>query len=97
MNHEEEFVVDWDIYPEVKESLKKVNLSDNIENFVDEGSIHHVLDESPKSEVFDLDVNEVDFLGVKNILSNCLDAKVFDDFYAENNFIFKREEIIDPF
>ena len=44
-----------------------------------------------------MDVNEVDFLGVENILSNFHDAKVFDDFYAENNFIFKREEIIDPF
>jgi hypothetical protein len=44
--------------------LEKVNLSDNIENFVDESSIHHVLDDSPISEVFDLDVNEVDFLGV---------------------------------
>jgi hypothetical protein len=43
--------------------LKKINLSYNIENFVDESSTHHVLDESPKSEVFDLDVNEVDFLG----------------------------------
>jgi hypothetical protein len=44
--------------------LEKVNLSDNIENFVDESSIHHVLDDSPISEVFDLDVNEIDFLEV---------------------------------
>jgi hypothetical protein len=45
----------------------------------------------------DLDVNEVNFLGVENILSNFLDNKVFDDFYAEKNFIFKRKEIIDSF
>jgi hypothetical protein len=69
--------------------LEKVNLLDNIENFVDESSIHYVLDESPKSEVFDLDVKEVNFLGVENILSNSLDAKVFDDLYTENNLIFK--------
>jgi hypothetical protein len=36
-----------------------------------------VLDEIPKSEVFNLEVNEVDFLGVKNILSNSLDENVF--------------------
>jgi hypothetical protein len=47
--------------------LEKQNLSDNIENFVNDDFINHVLDESPKSEVFDLDVNEVDFLGVENI------------------------------
>jgi hypothetical protein len=58
------YVVNWDIYHEEEESLEKVNLSNNIENFVDESSVHHVLDESPKSEVFDLDANEVDFLGV---------------------------------
>jgi hypothetical protein len=44
-----------------------------------------------------LDINEVDFLGVENILSNSLDTKVFYYFYVESNFIFKREEIIDPF
>ena len=54
-------------------------------------------DESPKSEVFDLDVNEVDFLGVENILSNSLKVKVFGDFYVENNFISKRKETIDSF
>jgi hypothetical protein len=70
-DQKKESVVDWvssliyDIYPEKDEPLKKVNLSDNIENFVDESSIHHVLDERPKSEVFDLDINEVDFLGVE--------------------------------
>jgi hypothetical protein len=48
--------------------LEKVNFSDDIKNFVDENSIHHVLDESPKSKVFDLDVNEVDFYRVENIL-----------------------------
>jgi hypothetical protein len=36
-----------------------------------------VLDESPKIEVFDLDVNEVDFLEVENILSNFIDDNVF--------------------
>ena len=60
-DHGEEFVVDRYIYPKDEESLKKINLSDNIENFVDESFTHHVLDESPKSEVFDLDVNELDF------------------------------------
>jgi hypothetical protein len=44
--------------------LKNVNFSDNIENLVDESSIHHVLDEGLKSEVFDLGVNEVDLLRV---------------------------------
>jgi hypothetical protein len=58
-----------------KNRWKKVNFSDNIENFIDESSIHHVLYESPKSEVFDLDVNVVDFLGVENILSNFLDER----------------------
>jgi hypothetical protein len=96
-DHKEESVVNWDIYHEENESLEKVNLLDNIKNFVDESSIHHVLDGSPKSEVFDLDVNEVDFLGVKNILSNSLEVKVFDDFYVENNFISKRKETIDSF
>jgi hypothetical protein len=77
--------------------LEKINLSYNLENFVDESSTHHVLDETPKSEVFDLDFNEVDFLGVENILSNSLDVNAFDDFYVENNFMFKSEEIFDPF
>jgi hypothetical protein len=75
--------------------LEKVNLLDNNENFVDESSINHVLDESPKNKVFDLDVNEVDFLGVENILSNSLDVNAFDDFFfssTENNFMFKSEE-----
>jgi hypothetical protein len=57
----------YDIYPKENEQLEKQNLSDNIENFVNDDFINHVLDESPKSEVFDLDVNEVDFLGVENI------------------------------
>jgi hypothetical protein len=96
-DHKEESVINWDIYPKEEKSLEKVNLLDNIENFVDESSIHHVPDESPKSEVFDLDVNEVDFLGVENILSNSLEVKVFDDFYMENNFISKRKETIDSF
>jgi len=61
--------------------LEKVNLSYDIEKFVDESSIHHVLDESPKSEVFDLNVNEVVFLGVENILSNSFDVNAFDDFF----------------
>jgi hypothetical protein len=56
-----------------------------------------MLDESPKSKVFDLDVNEVDFLGVENILSNSLDVNAIDDFNAEKNFMFKSEAIIDPF
>jgi hypothetical protein len=78
--------------------LEKVNLSNNIENFVNESFMHHVLDESPKSEVFDLDVNEeVDFLGVENILSNPLNVNVFDDFYVGKNFMFKSEETVDPF
>jgi hypothetical protein len=51
-DHEEESVVDWvspliyDVYLEEKESLEKVNLSNNIENFVDKSSIHHVLTKS---------------------------------------------------
>jgi hypothetical protein len=40
-----------------------------------------VLDESPKNNVFDLDVNEVDFLGLENILSNSLDVNAFDFFF----------------
>jgi len=72
-DQEKESKVEWvspiiyDIYPEKEELLEKVNLSDNIENFVDKSSTHHVLDEIPKNEVFDLDVNEVDFLRVENI------------------------------
>jgi hypothetical protein len=57
----------YDIYPKENEQLEKQNLSDNIEKFVNDDFINHVLDESPTSEVFDLDVNEVDFLGVENI------------------------------
>jgi hypothetical protein len=77
-DHEKESVVDlvspliYDIYPKKKEPLEKANPSDNIKNFVDESSIHHVLDESAKSEVFDLDVNEVDFLGAKKIFYQIL-------------------------
>jgi hypothetical protein len=102
-DQEKESIVDWvspliyDIYPEKEEPLEKINLSYNIENFVDESFTHHVLDETPKSEVFDLDVNEVDFLGVENILSNSLDVNGFDDFYVENNFMFIIEESVDPF
>jgi hypothetical protein len=102
-DQEKESVEDWvfpliyDIYPEKEESLEKVNLSDTIENFVDESFTYHLLDESPKSEVFDLDANEVDFLGVENILSSSLDINGFDDFYVENNFMFESEEILDPF
>jgi len=102
-DQEKEFVVDWvspliyDIYPKKEEPLENVNLSDNIENIVDESSTYHWLDESPKSEVFYLDVNEVDFLGVENILSHSLDVNAFDGFYAENNFMFKSEEIVDSF
>jgi hypothetical protein len=76
-DQEKASVVDWassliyDIHPEKEEPLEKINLSNNIKKFVDVSSIHHVLDESPKSEVFDLDVNEV-----KNILSNYLDVYV---------------------
>jgi hypothetical protein len=50
-DHEKEYVVDWvssliyNIYPKEKESLEKVNLSYNIENFIDENSMHHVLNE----------------------------------------------------
>jgi hypothetical protein len=42
-------------------------------------------------------INEFDFLRVENILSNSLDVNVFDDFYAEKNFMFKSEEIVDSF
>jgi hypothetical protein len=86
-DHENESIVDWvsplidNIYREKEEPLEKVNISDDIENFVDESSTHHVLDESPKSEVFDLNVNEVVFLGVENILSNSFDVNAFDDFF----------------
>ena len=38
-----------------------------------------------------MDLNEVDFLRVENILSNSLDAIVFDDFYAEKNIMFERQ------
>jgi hypothetical protein len=102
-DQEKESIVDWvfpliyDIYLEKDETLEKVNLLDNIENFVDESSIYHVLDESPKSEVFNLDVNEVDFLGVENILSNSLDVNAFTDFYEHKSFMFKTEEIVDLF
>jgi hypothetical protein len=33
----------------------------------------------------------------KNILSNSLDVNAFDNFYVEKNFMFKSEEIVDPF
>jgi len=102
-DQEKESIVDWvslliyNIYSKKDEPLEKVNLLDNIENFVGKSSTHHVLDEIPKSEVFNLDVNKVDFLGVANILSNSFDVNAFDDFYAEKNFVFKSEEIVDPF
>jgi hypothetical protein len=53
-----------------------------MKRFFYESYVHLMLDESPKSEVFDLDVNEVDFFGIENILSNSLDVNVFDDFYT---------------
>jgi hypothetical protein len=46
----------------VVKSLEEVNISYNIENFVDESSTYHVLDdEFPKSEVFDLNIEVVDY------------------------------------
>jgi hypothetical protein len=101
-DQEKESVIDWispliyDIYTEKEESLENVNLLHNIENSVDESSIYHVFDESLTSKVFDLDVNEVDFIGVENILSNSLDVNAFDDFYTEKIFMFISEEIVDP-
>jgi hypothetical protein len=76
-----------------------------LKKFVDESSINHLFDESPKNKVFDFDINEVDFLGIENILSNSLDVNAFDDYYyyyyyyyfTENNFMFKIEEIVDSF
>jgi len=65
--------------------LENVHLSGDIDNFVDESSIHNVLDESLKSKVFDMDVNEVDFLGVKNILSNFFDVNVLFFFFYESS------------
>jgi hypothetical protein len=92
-DQEKESIVDWVsplmyyIYPEKEEPLEKVNLSDNIENFVDETSTHHVRDEIPKSEVFDLNVNEVDFLRVENILSNSLNVNAFDIFMRRKFYV----------
>jgi hypothetical protein len=73
-DYEEESIVRWDIYPKEEKLLEMVNLLDNIENFVDESSTHYVLD---ALTVKSLDVNEVDFLRVENILSNSHDAKVY--------------------
>jgi hypothetical protein len=65
----EYYLVDWtsppiyDIYPNEKELLEKVNLLDT----------HHVLDKSPEDKAFDLSVapiNYVDFIEVDAILSN---------------------------
>jgi len=67
--------------------LEKVHLSGDIDNFVDESSIHNVLDESLKSKVFDMDVNEVDFLGVENILSNFFDVNVLFFFFMRVLYI----------
>ena len=83
---EEDCLVDW-ASPPICDTYPDEEVS----------SIHHVLDKSLKSEVFDVDVNEVDFLGVEHILSNFLDAKVFDDFYVEKNMMFKTKVIVDPF
>ena len=73
--------------------MEKVNLSNNIENFVDESSIHHVLDESPKSEVFDLDVNEVDFLEVDVILSKNFNQSCDEIYGAKTTFLSKSEGV----
>jgi hypothetical protein len=57
-DQEKESILDWvspliyDIYFKKEKPLEKVNLSNNIENFVDKSATHHVLDEIPKSEVF---------------------------------------------
>jgi hypothetical protein len=77
---EEDFFVDWvsppiyDIYPD-EEDLKQVSFVVNTENLIEENNSYDVLDESPKFEGFNLEVEEislVDFLGVDNILSNSL-------------------------
>jgi hypothetical protein len=102
---EEDFSVDWvspliyDIYPN-EEDLKEVSFVVNTENFIEENNSYDVLDESPKFEGFNLEVEEiglVDFLGVDNILSNSLDDGGFDQFYlVDENIMFKTKEIVDP-
>ena len=73
----------------------------NTDNFIEENNSYNVLDESPKFEGFNSEVEEidiVDFLGVDNILSNYLDDSGFNQFYVVNgNSMFKIEKIVDPF
>lgn len=63
----------YGIYPEKEERLDKVNLSSNIENFVDECTILHEVGENPKIDEFNLGIEAsgfVDFLGIDDIVTN---------------------------
>ena len=53
-------------------------------------SIHHVLDESSKREVFDL---EVDFLGVDAILSKTFNQNCDEIYGAEMTFLSKSKRV----
>jgi hypothetical protein len=57
----------YGIHPEEEKPLEEVNLLDSVAIF-HESAIHHVFYESPKSEFFDFNVEEIDY--VDDILSN---------------------------
>ena len=78
----------YGIHREEEKPLEEVNLSNSIAIFY-ESAIHHVFYESPKSEFFDFNVEEidyVDFLGVDDIFINDCD----ESYTVEENFMFTR-------
>jgi hypothetical protein len=71
-------LVDWvsppiyDIYLDKEDLLKEVNLFLDTINIVEGNDVHHVFDESQKSEISQWSfqkINYVDFLGIKIFLS----------------------------
>jgi hypothetical protein len=75
---DEDLLIDWasppiyDIYPNEEDLLEKVNLVLDTINIVEGNDVHLVFEESPKSEIYQWDlekINYVDFLGIETFLS----------------------------
>lgn len=96
------FLVNWtspsiyDIYPKKDDLLKKVSLSVDIVKFVEENDVYHVLDESSKSEVFELgseEISFVDFFGIEEFLLSSPNNDFDIGFCVmEENFYFRGRE-----
>jgi len=104
---EEDFSVDWvspsiyDFYPDEDNLLKEVSFVVDVIKFIEGNSNCHVFDESPHNEGFQLSnekISYVDFLGVKNFISNSPSNKLYVGFgVLDDNFNFCCQERIDNF